>query len=53
MAIEGAKIDSAAHPTTRAEHIEPWRAGEQPGPSTWQVWPRRLIGVVIIEVPIF
>jgi hypothetical protein len=29
MAIEGAKIDSAARPTTGAEHIEPWRAGEQ------------------------
>jgi hypothetical protein len=33
MAIEGAKIDSAACPAAWAEHVEPWRAGEQSGPD--------------------
>ena len=33
MAIEGAEIDGAACPTAWAEHVEPWRAGEQRGPD--------------------
>jgi hypothetical protein len=33
MAIEGAEIDRLAGAAARAEHVKPWRAGEQRRPD--------------------